>query len=97
MHPSILKYNITAHLVRTIEQLYDKATSAVQLNASIEEWFKRSVGVRQGLIMSPTLLNIFLERIMIDVLEEHDGKLAKDGDQCRENQSDDKQCLWHPE
>ena len=28
-------YNISANLVRTIEQLYDKATSAVQINGSI--------------------------------------------------------------
>ena len=27
------KYNISAKLVRNIEQLYDKATSAVQMNA----------------------------------------------------------------
>ena len=26
--------------------------------------------------MSPTLFNIFLERIMSDVLEEHDGKVC---------------------
>ena len=32
-------YNISANLVRTIEQLYDKATSAVQMNGSIGEWF----------------------------------------------------------
>ena len=28
------KYNISANLDRTIEQLYDKATSAVQMNGS---------------------------------------------------------------
>ena len=32
---TIRKYNISANLVRTIEQLYDKATSAVQMNGSI--------------------------------------------------------------
>ena len=41
------KYNITANLVRTIEQLYDKATSAVQMNGSIGEWFRTTVGERQ--------------------------------------------------
>ena len=29
------KYSISANLVRTIEQLYDKATSAIQMNGSI--------------------------------------------------------------
>ena len=31
------KYNISANLVRTIQQLYDKATSAVQMNDSTGE------------------------------------------------------------
>ena len=69
------KYNISANLVRTIEQLYDKATSAVQMNCSMGEWFRTTVGVRQGFLLSPTLFNIFLERIMPDALEEHDGKI----------------------
>ena len=73
------KYNISANLVRTIEQLYDKATSAVQMNGSIEEWFRTTVGVRQGCLLSPTLFNIFLERIMSDALEEHDGKVSLGG------------------
>ena len=70
------KYNISANLVRTIEQLYDKATSAVQMNGSIGEWFRTTVGVRQGCLLSPTLFNIFLELIMSDAQEEHDGKVS---------------------
>ena len=75
------KYNISANLVRTIEQLYDKATSAVQMNGSIGEWFRirTTVGVRQGCLLSPTIFNIFLERIMSDALEEHDGKVSIGG------------------
>ena len=73
------KYNISANLVRTIEQLYDKATSAVQMNGSIEEWFRTTVGVRQGCVLSPTLFDIFLERNMSDALEEHDGKVSVGG------------------
>ena len=69
------KYNISANLVRTIEQLYDKATSAVQMNGSIGEWFRTTVGVRQGCLLSPTLFNIFLAD-MSDALEEHDGKVS---------------------
>ena len=60
------KYNISANLVRTIEQLFDKATSAVQMNGSIGEWFRTTVGVRQGFLLSPTLFNICFERIMSD-------------------------------
>ena len=70
------KYNISANLVRTIEQLYDKATSAVQMNGSIGEWFRTTVGVRQGCLLSLILVNIVLKRIMSDALEEHDGKVC---------------------
>ena len=73
------KYNISANLVHTTEQLYDKATSAVQMNGSIGEWFRTTVGVRQGCLLSSTLFNIFLERIMSDALEEHDGKVSIGG------------------
>ena len=73
------KYNISANLVRNIAQLYDKATSAVQMNGSIGEWFRTTVGVRHGCLLSPTLFNIFLERIMSDALEEHDGKVSIGG------------------
>ena len=73
------KYNTNGNLVRTIEQLYDKATSAVQMNGSIGEWFRTTVGVRQGCLLSPTLFNIFLERTMSDALEEHDGKVSIGG------------------
>ena len=72
-------YNISANLVRTIEQLYDKATSAVQMNGSIGEWLRTTVGVRQGCLLSPTLFNIFLERIRSDALEKHDGKVSISG------------------
>ena len=66
-------------IAHTIEQLYDKATSAVQMNGSIGEWFRTTVGVRQGCLLSPTLFNIFLAQIMSDALEEHDGKVSIGG------------------
>ena len=70
---------ISANLDRTTEHLYDKATSAEKMNGSIGEWFRTAVGVRQGCLLSPTLFNIFLERIMSDALEEHDGKVSIGG------------------
>ena len=50
-------------------RLYERATSAVFINGNIGEWFHTTVGVRQGCMLSPTLFNIVLERIMSDVLE----------------------------
>ena len=71
--------NISANLVLTIEQFYDKVTSAVHMNGSTREWFRTTVGVRQGCLLSPTLLNIFLKFIMSDALEKHDGKVSLGG------------------
>ena len=63
--------SISANLVCTIGQVYDKATSPVQMNGSIREWFRTTVGIRQECFLSPTLFNIFLERIIMpDALED---------------------------
>ena len=39
------KYNINVSIVRAIENLYDKAQSAVLFNGSTGEWFRTTVGV----------------------------------------------------
>ena len=61
------------------QNLYDKDTSAVFFNSSIGNWFRTTVGVRQGCLLSPTLCNIFLERIMTDAVENHDGTVSIGG------------------
>ena len=63
------KYNISTNLIQVIKNLYNKATSDVLFNSSIS-------GVRRGCLLAPTLLNIFLERIMTDALEEHEGTVS---------------------
>ena len=68
-----------ANLIQVIENLYNRATSAVYLNGDIGDWFRTTVGVRQGCRLSPTLFNIFLERIMTDALEDHQGTVSIGG------------------
>ena len=58
------KYNINASIIRAIENLYDNAQSAILFNGSTGECFRTTVGVRQGCLLSSTLFNISLERIM---------------------------------
>ena len=70
------KYNISTNLIQVIKNLYNKATSAVLFNGSIEDWFRTTVGVRQGCLLSSTLFNIYLERIMTDALEDHEGTVS---------------------
>ena len=72
-------YNINANIVKVIQKLHERATSAVFLNNEIGNWFPTSVGVRQGCLLSPTLFNIFLERIMTDALKDHEGTVSIGG------------------
>ena len=67
------KYNISANLIRVIKNLCEKAFSAAHFNNSIGDWF------RQGCLLPPTLFNIFLERIMTDALEQHEGTVSIGG------------------
>ena len=74
------KYNVSSNLIQVIKHLYDKATSAVLFNGSIGDWFRTTVGVQQGCLLSPiTLFNIFLERAMTDALEGHTGTVSIGG------------------
>ena len=74
-----MKKYISTNLNQAIKNLYYKATSAVLFNSSIGDWFRTTVGVRQGCLLSPTLFNIFLERIMTDALEDHEGTVSIGG------------------
>ena len=55
---TIMKY-ISTNLTQAMKNLYNKATSAVLFNSSIGDWFRTTVGVRQGRLLSPTLLTHF--------------------------------------
>ena len=63
------KFNTNENLVRAIALLSENAISAIQMNGSTGEWFRATVGVRQGCLLSPTLFNIFIEMCMSNALE----------------------------
>ena len=69
-------YSINDNLIRTIECLYNKATRAVYNDNNIGYWFRHTIGVRKGCLLSAILLNIFLERIMADETEDHEGTVS---------------------
>ena len=74
-----MKYSISTNLIQVIKSLCNKATSAVLFSSSIGDWFRTTIGVRQGCLLSPTLFNIFLERIVTDALEDHEGTVSIGG------------------
>ena len=56
-----------------------KATSEIQMNGSMGEWFKTTVGIRHGCLLSPTLINIFFKWIISDALEQHGRRVSIGG------------------
>ena len=53
------KYNISANLIQVIRNFYDKATSAVFFNSGIGDWFRTTVGVRQGCLLSESDRDVY--------------------------------------
>ena len=51
-------------------------TSAVYNDNNIGEWLQTTIGVRQGCLLSLTLFNLILERIMADALEDNIGTVS---------------------
>ena len=73
------KYKINASIIRAIENLYDKAQGAVLFSGRTGEWFRTTVGIRQGCLLSQTLFHIFLEKIMYEALDDHEGSVSIGG------------------
>ena len=55
-----------------------KTQSAVLFNGSTGKWFRTTVGVRQGCLLSPALFNIFLT-IICEALDDHEGSVNVGG------------------
>src|SRR6476469_664175 len=53
-----------AKLVKILENMYEGTYSAMRSSGGLSEWFETIVRVKQGYILLPLLLNIFLEAIM---------------------------------
>ena len=53
--------------------------SAVLSNSSIGDRFRTTAGIRQGCLLTPALFIIFLERIMTDASEDHEGTVRIGG------------------
>ena len=90
------KFNISRTLIETIQSLYENAMSqsAVLVQGTTGEWFHKSVGVRQGCLLSPTLFNIFLDDIMTHVLENYNGTVSIGGRQVTPLRfADDIDCI----
>ena len=77
------KHYISCHLTsQLIEALYDKATNTVRTDETALKWFETTVGfqVQQGcIIISPILFNLFLEKIMMEAMEDFERAVSVAG------------------
>lgn len=72
-------FNIDNHIIQVIAALYDNSESAVLIDNMYGEFFRTTVGVRQGCLLSPILFNIFLEFMMLEALEGHQPTITVGG------------------
>eukprot|EP00794_Sanderia_malayensis_P014613 gene14613-biopygen11704 len=63
------KHGIDSNTMTYLKNLYANTESAVRVNTNLSEFFKCSVGVRQGYILSPMLFNAFLEELVTRVTD----------------------------
>ena len=68
-------YNVSVNLIRVIKHLFDKATTTVLVIGSMEDSFRKTVGVRRESLLLPTRFNI-LKTIMTDAFEDHKGTVS---------------------
>ena len=73
------RFNINARLIKVIQNLYEKAISAIYYVGKVGELLTTRTGVRQGCILSPTLFNIMLEQIMNEAILDHKGTVSIGG------------------
>ena len=49
-------HGVQEKLIRLIKGIYEKSEAAVRLDQGLTEWFKTTIGVRQGCTLSPDLV-----------------------------------------
>ena len=60
-----------SHIFQAIQALYENSSSAVLLNSQLWGFFKTTLGIRQGCLLSTTLFKLFPEKIMCETLHDH--------------------------
>ena len=58
-------FGFPQNIINLLQTLYSKSYTAVRVNGDLTEWFRTTVGVRQGYVISPQLVNILLEVVML--------------------------------
>lgn len=66
------EFNVDNRITQVIQALHKDATNAVLLGKQMGGFFQTTVIMRQGCVLSLTLINLFLDRIMQETLNDHE-------------------------
>jgi hypothetical protein len=69
----ILSYGIDGNFYQSVKSLYTKNTASVNINNHLTDWFNTKSGVRQGDCLSPTLFNLFINDLILEIKVLHKG------------------------
>ena len=64
---NLLKNNIRGKMYHTIKLLYSETFNTIRINNNYTDWFLSKSGVRQGDTLSPTLFNIFINSLAVEL------------------------------
>ena len=71
------EYGVEHYLFRSMSSLYDRSRTCVKYEREVGEYFEVRRGLRQVYIISPSLFNIFFDRVVRQVNERATGKGMK--------------------
>ena len=71
-------YGIPSKIIRMLQNWYEGITNCVRVDGEESRWFEQKTGLRQGCVMSPSLFNIFMDKIMRMVTENSAGVTVGD-------------------
>ena len=74
----LFKSGIKGKLLRIVEEMYENVKSCVKSCTSYSDYFRYSVGLRQGEVMSPILFSLFVEDLEMHLQKNIDSGLNID-------------------
>ena len=75
------KHGINTNIISCLKNLQENTENAVRVDANLSYFFKCSVGLRQGCVLSPILSNEFLEELVSRATDQFDGGIFIQGKQ----------------